>query len=109
MLRLCRLGDVGPGSARGFDPTGCGEDSMFVLRQDDAVRAFDNICPHQGVRLEYRKNKFLSADGRSIECFAHGARFDPATGECTEGACEGQSLTPLACEVRDDWIWIESA
>jgi nitrite reductase/ring-hydroxylating ferredoxin subunit len=109
VLRLCRLEDIGVYDARGFDPTACGEDSMFVLRQGSSVRAFENVCPHQGARLEYRKDRFLSADGRFIVCFAHGARFDPASGECMEGACEGQFLTPLACEVRDDWVWIEEA
>jgi nitrite reductase/ring-hydroxylating ferredoxin subunit len=108
MLRLCSLEDVNVGAARGFDPTACGEDSIFVLRDLSGVRAYENSCPHLGVRLEYRKDKFLSANGKFIECYAHGALFDPTSGACVEGACEGKSLRRLACEVRGDWIWIES-
>jgi nitrite reductase/ring-hydroxylating ferredoxin subunit len=80
---------------------------MFVLRHPEGVRAFENNCPHQGVRLEYRKDKFLSADGQFIVCYAHGARFDPLTGECTEGACLGQTLRRLACQETDGWLWCE--
>ena len=105
MIRLCRLEDVGLGEARGFDPAGCGEDSLFIVRRPGCVTAFVNICPHQGVRLEFKKDKFLSADGSSIVCSAHGAHFDPSTGACTGGACQGQTLERLNCLERDGWLW----
>ena len=49
----------------------------------------------------------LAAVGR-IECHAHGARFDPATGNCTGGPCDGRALTPLPIEERDGAAWLAS-
>src|SRR5581483_12201018 len=94
-----------PGTARGFDPEQTGSDTLFVVRKGDMVLAYVNRCPHQGARLEYRKDRFLSADARHIVCYAHGAYFDPDTGACTRGACLGQSLQPLPCNVQEGWVW----
>jgi nitrite reductase/ring-hydroxylating ferredoxin subunit len=107
--RLCRFDELTPGAARGFDPDGTGEDSVFVLRRGDAVRAYLNRCPHQNARLEYRKDRFLSADGQHVVCYAHGAHFDPDTGACTLGACLGQSLQPVPCRVEHGWVWTVAA
>jgi nitrite reductase/ring-hydroxylating ferredoxin subunit len=92
--------------ARGFDPDDFGEDTVFVLRRGARVHAYRNECPHQGARLEYRKDRFLSADGEHIVCHAHGARFDPGTGVCTDGPCLGQALEAVPCEIDDGWVAI---
>jgi nitrite reductase/ring-hydroxylating ferredoxin subunit len=106
-IPLCRLDELTPGIARGFDPEHVGEDTLFVLRRPAGVRAYRNRCPHQGVRLEYRKDRFLSADGERVICYAHGAHFDADTGMCTHGPCLGQSLEAVPCRVVDGWIWIK--
>ena len=103
-IRLCRIDELPPGTARGFDPEGAGEDTIFVLRRGAEVRAYHNLCPHQGARLEYRKDRFLSADGERVICYAHGAQFDPETGVCTQGPCLGQSLARVPCGIDDGWI-----
>ena len=60
-------------------------------------RAWRDACPHvAGAPLAWRKNAYLSADGRHLVCHAHGARFDPASGRCLLGPALGQSLQPLA-------------
>jgi nitrite reductase/ring-hydroxylating ferredoxin subunit len=105
-VRLCRLEELVVGAARGFDPEQTGEDTMFVLRRADGVRAYLNRCPHQGTRLEYRKNRFLSADGTRVICHGHGAHFDPDTGVCIHGACPGQALEPVPCRIEYGWVWI---
>lgn len=102
MVRLCRLEELAAGAARGFDPGCSGADTLFVLRRGGTVRAFRNRCPHQGARLEYRKDRFLSQDGRHVVCHAHGARFDPDTGICNHG---GWALESLPCAVEQGWIW----
>jgi nitrite reductase/ring-hydroxylating ferredoxin subunit len=105
VIRLCRFDELLSGTARGFDPGRVGEDTMFVVRTGAAVRAYLNVCPHQGARLEYRKDRFLCADGRRVICYAHGAHFDPETGICTGGACLGQSLQGVPCHVEQGWVW----
>jgi nitrite reductase/ring-hydroxylating ferredoxin subunit len=107
-VRLCALVDLPEGSARGFDPDGSGADTVFILSRPTGLRAFRNWCPHQGVPLEYRKDAFLAADGEHVMCYAHGALFDPDTGDCVEGACLGQSLRPIACWEEADGVWIRS-
>lgn len=105
-IRLCRFNELPIGAARGFDPLGSGADTILILRRADAVRAFLNRCPHQGVALEYRKDRFLTHDGERIMCHAHGALFDPDTGRCIDGACLGQSLETVPCWVEQDWVWV---
>ena len=105
-VRLCRFDELQPAAARGFNSDQTGGLAVFVLRRGRAVLAYVNRCPHQGARLEYRKDKFLSADGQHLVCYAHGAHFDPDTGVCTRGACLGQSLQPVPCRVEDGWVCI---
>jgi nitrite reductase/ring-hydroxylating ferredoxin subunit len=105
-IRLCRLDELSDGAARGFDPARVGEDTIVVLRRSVGVRAYHNRCPHQGARLEYRKDRFLSADGERVICYAHGAHFDPDSGVCTYGPCLGQSLEAVPCQVEHGWVLI---
>jgi nitrite reductase/ring-hydroxylating ferredoxin subunit len=103
---LCRLDELEEGRARGFDPLAQGRDSVFALRHDHQVRVYRNRCPHLDVRLEYRKDRFLSADGQLIVCYAHGAQFLPATGECIYGPCMGQRLEALPFSEKDGWLLV---
>ena len=34
-------------------------ESLIVLRRDDAVRVFYNVCPHAGRRLDWAPGRFL--------------------------------------------------
>ena len=104
--RLCRLDDLPLHSARGFDPESRGEDTIFVVRTEQGVRAFINRCPHQGTPLEYRKDAFLSADGLQIVCYAHGARFETDSGLCVRGPCIGERLILRPCSISDGWVWL---
>ena len=51
--------------------------SVLVLRTDERVRAYVNVCMHLGGPLE------LSADGATFQCQWHGACFDARTGKAT--------------------------
>jgi nitrite reductase/ring-hydroxylating ferredoxin subunit len=93
LVRLCHASEVAEGRARGFDPTGCGRDTLFVVRRG-GLHAWRNACPHwDGASLPWRKDAFLNADATCIVCAAHGAQFEIDTGLCTLGPCVGQSLT----------------
>ncbi|MEA1673475.1 Rieske (2Fe-2S) protein [Nitrospirillum sp. BR 11163] len=104
---LCPLDALPPvGHARGFDPAKSGRDTVFALRRNDGIRVYHNHCPHQGVPLEYRKDRFLSGDGQRVLCYAHGAHFDADSGLCTDGPCRGMSLTSLPLVVEDGWLYL---
>ncbi|MBD8572706.1 Rieske 2Fe-2S domain-containing protein [Pseudomonas syringae] len=106
---LCRLYEITEGQARGFDPQGQGADSLFVLRHAGVVRVYRNRCPHLHTPLEYRKDRFLSADGQWVVCYAHNARFRPDTGECVYGPCRGQSLVSLQHHEQAGWLLVPLA
>lgn len=106
---LCRAEDVEEGQARGFDPHGRGRDSLFALRHQGQLRLYHNSCPHLDVRMEYRKDRFLSVDGQRIRCYAHGAEFLPDSGLCVYGPCLGESLRALEYRVEDGWLLVPLA
>lgn len=105
-LRLCRQEEIKEGHSRGFDLQQKGSDSIFVLRFEGEFYVYANRCPHARVPLEYRKNRFMSADGSKIICYAHGAHFQPNTGECIHGPCRGQFLPRLKFRQKDGFIWV---
>ena len=71
----------------------------FLLRPaEGGPVAFVNICANRNQPVVIDAFPLL-ADGR-IECVAHGARYDAASGLCIEGPCAGESLVPI--EVRED-------
>jgi nitrite reductase/ring-hydroxylating ferredoxin subunit len=104
---LCRMDELVEGQARGFDPWQRGKDSVFAVVHEGQVRIYRNSCPHLDVRLEYRKDRFLSADGQLIVCYAHGAQFLPSTGECVYGPCLGQRLEALPWRVQEGWLVLQ--
>ena len=74
--------------------------SLIVLRQGAQLRAWLNICPHAGRRLDWAPGKFLVDQGRLV-CAAHGAVFELGEGRCVAGPCRGQSLVPVAVAAGD--------
>jgi len=107
-IALCRLDELVEGQARGFDPLHAGKDSLFALRHGGEVRVYRNSCPHLDVRLEYRKDRFLSADGSRIVCYAHGAQFLPESGLCVYGPCLGEHLSALRWHLDAGWLVLEA-
>lgn len=107
-IALCRLDELAEGQARGFDPLQAGKDSVFALRHGGEVRLYRNSCPHLDVPMEYRKDRFLSADGSLIVCYAHGAQFLPDSGLCIYGPCLGERLSALRWQVDDGWLVLQA-
>lgn len=68
--------------------------SVILLRQGEQLRAWLNICPHAGRRLDYAPGRFLVDQGRLV-CAAHGASFELGQGLCVAGPCKGASLVPV--------------
>jgi nitrite reductase/ring-hydroxylating ferredoxin subunit len=94
------------GSARGHSALGSGPAEGFALRAaDGSLRAYANECPHRGQPVDVGDGKLFQADG-SIECQAHGAFFDPASGACVRGPCVGAALRALEVSERDGAVWL---
>ncbi|MCD7097566.1 Rieske (2Fe-2S) protein [Stenotrophomonas sp. MMGLT7] len=76
-------------------------ESLILHRRAEQSRAWLNICPHAGRRLDWAPGQFLvSADGKLV-CAAHGATFELDGGLCVSGPCRGQSLQAVALRVQD--------
>jgi len=104
---LCRLDDIPNGGAIAVDAVlRDGEESVIVLRRDDAVRAYLNICPHAGRRLDWAPGKFLIKDNLLI-CAAHGASFNESDGLCVGGPCRGEHLRAVALRIDDGEVYLE--
>jgi nitrite reductase/ring-hydroxylating ferredoxin subunit len=86
-------------------PLAPGREGFAVLDATGTVRAYLNLCPHRAQPVDAGDGR-LWLDSGDLECQAHGARFDPATGACTGGPCEGRPLTPLAVETRKGEVWL---
>ena len=96
-LLLCRVEEVPDGASRGFDPWREGRDTVFVVRQGEALFGYRDACPHvDGAPMAWRKDAYLNGDSSHIVCHGHGALFDIATGVCVRGPCLGEALTPVA-------------
>ena len=102
---LCPLAAIPDGGARGFLRQQR-DDRLFVVRRGDGIPAYINSCPHNWRPLDYAQDHFLSADGREIVCYAHGAHFSIDSGECTDGVCIGQFLIAVPARVNNGMILI---
>jgi len=65
-------------------------------------RAFENLCPHVPIPLDRIHDEILSGDGLFLTCQNHGARFEPETGRCVAGPCEGDGLREILLEPSGD-------
>ena len=81
-------------------------ESLILHRQGDAVRAWLNICPHAGRRLDWAPGQFLKSKEGLLVCAAHGASFELQRGDCVAGPCRGESLRTVVVEVRDGEVWL---
>jgi nitrite reductase/ring-hydroxylating ferredoxin subunit len=78
----------------------------FVANVNGRLVAYENRCRHLPLTLDYGDNRFFTEDGRHFVCQNHGAVFEPSTGLCIRGPCEGLSLFPLKIEVTDGAVWL---
>ena len=99
---IAKLADLKQGQAVRFAFTVEGiSREGFVVRFQGRVVAYENVCRHLPVALDFGDGNFFTTDGRHFICSQHGAIYEPLTGLCVRGPCEGASLKPLAIEVRD--------
>ena len=83
-------------------------ESLILHRDGDAVRAWLNVCPHAGRRLDWAPGKFLKSKDGLLVCAVHGASFELRGGECVAGPCRGDALRAVAVEVRDGAVFLAS-
>ena len=104
---LATLEQIADGGFAEVEATVDGDaESLVLYREGERVRAWFNICPHAGRRLDWAPGQFLKSRENLLVCAAHGASFELQGGECVAGPCRGESLRPVDVEVRDGAVWL---
>lgn len=104
LIALERLAD---GGFAAVEATLDGDAEPLILyRHGDAVRAWLNICPHAGRRLDWAPGQFLQSKDGLLVCAAHGASFELTDGGCVAGPCRGDALRAVAVVIRDGSVWL---
>ncbi len=74
-LLACDVADVADGTAKRVVLDGV---PVAIVRSDGEVYAIHDVCSHANVALSEGE-----IEGRTIECWLHGSRFDLVTGRPT--------------------------
>ena len=99
---LCKLSELADPSSKSFEiKIGRKKTNIFIIRKENEVYAYQNICPHAQAPLEWNPDEFLDEQKENIICAMHGAKFTIHNGNCISGPCGGAALTKVAIEVID--------
>ena len=78
-----------------------------VVRKQDRYYAYRNLCRHLPIPIDLNyEGNFFNYSKTHLQCHMHGALYEPETGLCTEGPCQGESLVPLKLEEEPDRLVI---
>lgn len=67
----------------------CDGRDLFVYHDDNNIRVYDSLCPHQSTNIPE-----LALQGLQLTCPKHKWKFDMRTGECTEQGDKPLKLLP---------------
>ena len=106
-MRLSALNDIDDGGFAEVEAMIDGDaESLVLYRLGDEVRAWLNVCPHAGRRLDWAPGQFLKSKDGHLVCAAHGASFELDRGDCVAGPCRGDALRAVQVQVRDGEVWL---
>lgn len=69
--------------------------------------AYENLCKHIPVPLDYDDNQFFTPDGKHFICSTHGAVYNPLNGVCLAGPCAGARLNKIFAMEQNGDIWVK--
>jgi nitrite reductase/ring-hydroxylating ferredoxin subunit len=100
---LARMAELTEGCPRVVDlnPDEFPPLTAILVREAGQVHAFLNRCPHAGRPLGMGRAHLVTPDGELLQCLAHGALFEKASGLCVAGPCLDESLRRLPVAVLD--------
>ncbi len=108
-IKVSKVGGLAEGSAKTFRVVRQGRyASAFVIRYQGELYVYENKCRHIPISLDYGDAQFFDGQGRYLICQTHGAQYEPDSGLCIGGPCQGASLFPIPFEVDGDDLLVES-
>lgn len=105
---ICASGELVDGSdGVRFETTCAGRETpAFIVRHHGKVFGYLNRCGHVPVEIDWQQGKFFDHTGLYLICATHGALYEPDTGRCLAGRCDGKGLQVLAISEHDGGIYI---
>ena len=73
--------------------------ACFAIGYNGGIYAYVNSCPHRGTELDWQAGQVFEESGLYLICATHGALFEPASGLCVGGPCQGAKLRSLPIRV----------
>lgn len=106
---ICALAEIEDPGSKGFViEQGDWPLHGFLVRRDQKVFAYLNVCPHAGRMLNWGPDRFLNKDRSLIMCSAHGAIFEIDSGLCVGGPCLGDALSKLDARIEHGRVVVYS-
>ena len=78
----------------------------FVAIFQGQVVAYENVCRHVPITLDYGDGRFFNSHETHFICQTHGATYEPLTGKCISGPCAGAFLKMLTIEIVQGDVWL---
>lgn len=78
----------------------------FAVRYQGQVSAFLNQCRHMDLELDWDPGNFFDVGGQYLVCATHGALYEPRTGACAGGPCDGRELVILPTFERHGSVYL---
>jgi nitrite reductase/ring-hydroxylating ferredoxin subunit len=105
-VALCRSAELADGGqAVPFDVNYAGQTCRaFAIRFEGQVHAYLNRCTHVAMELDWQPNRVFDDSGQWLLCASHGAAYQPATGACRGGPCQG-GLVKIDLSERDGLVF----
>ena len=79
-----------------------GRKDVVLVMHNNEVKAYENNCPHQNVPLNEAYKIDVDPFEQTMKCSVHDAFFRIEDGECIDGPCWGEHLTPVSIRVDDN-------
>ncbi len=76
----------------------------FAIEFEGEVHAYVNVCPHRGTSLDWQPGEVFDETGLYLICATHGALFEPDTGLCLAGPCQGATLTKIPLKLDAPFV-----
>lgn len=105
---ICRSGELreaGPG-VRFEVKRREGPVPAFAIRWQGRARAYLNRCGHVPVELDFQPGQIFDFSHSYLVCSTHGALYDPTSGKCAGGRCNGVGLQPIPVIERGGAIYL---
>lgn len=107
--RVCRREQLpDSGKAVRFDIKRQGRElPAFAIAHNGDVHAYVNVCPHRGTSLDWQPGEVFDETGLYLVCATHGALFEPDTGLCIAGPCQGARLQKIPLRIEADHVVLQ--